>query len=279
MARLRVVYIQKGHTPVVDSPAALVVNSPPALQVLGVTVACLDAGSALSEIERLYERKAPASVMHVNAHTLNLATEDPSYRAVLNSADLILNDGKGIMLAARLQGSRFLEDLNGNLFGPHLLQLAASNDWPVFLLGGKPGIGEAAALRLTDRIPGLRVVGVRDGYFGRGKDAEVAEEIKETGAGLILVALGNPLQERWLHCWLPATGASVGVGVGAFFDFQAGVVRRAPRWMNWLGVEWVYRLLVEPRRMWRRYIIGNPMFLIRVANEAWMRPKFPGPKP
>jgi len=255
------------------------VDSPPALQVLGVRVARLDPAAALSEIERLYEKGTPASVVHVNAHTLNLAAEDPSYRAVLNSAGLVLNDGKGIMLAARLQGSRFPADLNGNFFGPRLLELAASRGWPVFFLGAAPGIAESAARRLTDRIAGLRVVGVRDGHFGREQDAEVAEEVRATGAGLVLVALGNPLQERWLHRWLPATGARLGTGVGAFFDFQAGAVQRAPGWMNRLGLEWAHRLVLEPRRMWRRYLVGNPLFLVRAARSARMRSSVPGATP
>lgn len=231
---------------------------------------------ALSQIERLYEGGSPASVVHVNAHTLNLAAEDPSYRAVLNSAGLVLNDGKGIMLAARLQGSSFPADLNGNFFGPLLLELASARGWPVFFLGAAPGIAQTAARRLTERIPGLLVVGVRDGYFGRDQDAEVAESIRATGAGLLLVALGNPLQESWLHRWLPATGARVGTGVGAFFDFQAGAVQRAPGWMNRFGLEWAHRLVLEPRRMWRRYLLGNPLFLLRAMRSARMRSVTPG---
>ncbi|MFN2489870.1 MAG: WecB/TagA/CpsF family glycosyltransferase [Actinomycetota bacterium] len=254
-------------------------DSPPALQVLGVRVARLDPAAALSEIERLYEKGTPASVVHVNAHTLNLAAEDPSYRAVLKSAGLVLNDGKGIMLAARLQGYRFPADLNGNFFGPRLLELAASRGWSVFFLGAAPGIAETAARCLSDRIAGLQVVGVRDGHFGREQDAEVAEEIRATGAGLVLVARGNPLQERWLHRWLPATGARLGTGVGAFFDFQASAVQRAPGWMNRLGLEWAHRLVLEPRRMWRRYLVGNPLFLVRAARSARMRSSVPGATP
>lgn len=259
-----------------NTPPTLAKANPRTLEILGVGVARMGAPAALAQIDRLYTRGVPTSIVHVNAHTLNLATEDPTYRAVLNSAGLVLNDGKGVMLAARFHGARFPRDLNGNFFGPRLLELAASHDWPVFFLGARPGVAEAAARRLTAEIPGLRIVGVRDGYFGREQDAEVAEAIRATGAGLIFVALGNPLQEFWLHRWLPATGARVGTGVGAFFDFQAGVIHRAPKWMNRLGIEWAYRLGVEPRRMWRRYVIGIPVFLTRVAWSAWRRRATPG---
>lgn len=241
------------------------------IEVLGVPIACLTPEAALAEIERLYDSEHPAFVAHVNAHTLNLATEDPGFHEVLRRADLVLNDGKGVMLAARLRGTRFPADLNGNFFSPLVLGRAAERGWPVFFFGASPGVAKRAAERLKERLPGLEVAGVRDGFFAPGGEGEVAREIREAGAGLLLVGLGNPLQERWIHRHLEQTGARVGVGVGAFFDFQAGVVPRAPGLLNRLGLEWVYRLTREPRRMWRRYLVGNPLFLARVAR-AGRRP-------
>ncbi len=236
------------------------------IEVLGVPVACLTAENALEEIEKLFARESPAIVFHTNAHTINLAGDDPSYREVLRRADLVLNDGKGIMLAARIHGRRFPEDLNGNYFSPLLLRRAAERGWRVFFLGAAPGIAERAAARLRGSIPGLNVVGTRDGFFS--SDEEAIAAIKAAEAELILVGMGNPLQERWLERCLSATGARVGVGVGAFFDFIAGAVPRAPAWMNRIGLEWVHRLAQEPRRMWRRYILGNPKFVVR---NLWQR--------
>ncbi len=238
----------------------------PTIEVLGVHVAKLHPPQALAEIERIHDRSAPELVAYANAHTLNLAASDPSYKEILRSAAIVLNDGAGIALAARLKGERFPANLNGSDLNPLILGLAASNGWPVFLLGAKPGVAERAAAAMKARYPALDVAGARDGYWRPGTDAAVAAAIRATGASVLMAALGNPLQERWLAEYLAATGARLGIGVGAFFDFAAGEVARAPAWMNRLGIEWIFRLLQEPRRLWRRYIVGNPLFLARVLH-------------
>lgn len=222
---------------------------------------------ALDHIELLYESEYPAIVAHANVHTVNLAAADPAYMAVLHRADLVLNDGKGVMLAARMYGQPFPADLNGNFFTPLLLRRAAERRWPTFFFGARPGVAAGVADRLQAELPGLEIVGVRDGFVRRGGSADVVKAIRASGAGLVLVGLGNPRQERWLVDNLTATGARLGVGVGAFFDFQAGKVPRAPAWMNHVGLEWLHRLTVEPRRMWRRYLVGNPRFLARATRQ------------
>lgn len=239
----------------------------PSIEISGVRVARLTPRGALEAIGGQAQTSPPVLVAHVNAHTLNLAAADDSYREILNRSDLVLNDGKGIMLGARLLRRPFPADLNGNFFSPLLLELAAEREWPVFFLGAKPGVAERAAGIVAGRIPGLVVAGSRDGFFSAAEEGSVAEEIKDAGAKVVLVGLGNPRQERWLAEWLGSTGAVVGVGVGAFFDFQTGEVARAPDWMNRWGLEWVHRLAQEPTRMWRRYLVGNPRFLWRVLRD------------
>ena len=236
-------------------------------EILGVQVASATEPAALGELERLADAGAPVLVAYVNAHTLNLAATDPSYKALLQDAGLVLNDGVGVALAARIGGHRFPANLNGSDFNPRILELAARRSWPVFFLGASQGVAEEAARRLKERIPNLVVAGTRDGYFPRGDDAEVAKMIEGSGAAVVMVAMGNPLQETWLRDNLAATGAKIGVGVGAFFDFSAENVRRAPAWMNRVGVEWLFRLAQEPKRLWRRYVVGNPVFLYRVLRE------------
>jgi len=238
----------------------------PTIEVLGVPVAKLRPDEALAALARLHDDAGPGLVAYANAHTLNLAASDPSYRELLREAALVLNDGAGIGIAARLNGERFPANLNGSDFNPLILQLAAQRGWPVFLLGARPGVAERAAAGLVARYPALDIAGTRDGYWPPGDDAEVAAAIRVTGATLVMAALGNPLQERWLAGHLGATGARLGVGVGAFFDFAAKEVPRAPAWMNRFGLEWVFRLLQEPRRLWRRYLVGNPVFVARVVR-------------
>ncbi|MDQ3661794.1 MAG: WecB/TagA/CpsF family glycosyltransferase [Actinomycetota bacterium] len=238
------------------------------ISVLGIPLVRLSPRAALAEAERLYDASEPSYIAHANVHTLNLASRDDVYRRALEDAAMVLNDGKGVMLAARLQQDRFPADLNGNFFTPLLLELAAARDWPVYFLGAKPGVADRALELIVERLPRLRVVGVRDGYFDTG-DGSIAAAVRSAGTGLLLVGLGNPAQELWMQANLEATGARLAVGVGAFFDFQAGQVPRAPEWMNRAGIEWVHRLAQEPRRMWRRYLLGNPRFVARVAAEEF----------
>ena len=241
------------------------------VEVLGVPIARLDAGAALDEIERLYDSATPELVAYANAHTLNLAYADGAYRDLLRRAGIVLGDGAGVMIAARINRARLPANLNGSDFNPKILQRAAVRGWPTYLLGGRPEVAERAAARWKRELPGLEVVGASDGYFPQNLTSEVVGSIKSSGAGLIMVAMGNPLQEQWIDRHLAETGARLGVGVGAFFDFSTGVVPRAPEWMNRAGIEWVYRLAQEPRRMWRRYVLGNPLFLSRVAKERLSR--------
>ena len=241
------------------------------VEVLGVPVARLTRAAARAEVVRLYERDRPALVAYANAHTLNLASRDSGYKEVLLSSDIVLNDGAGLAIAGRLFGRPFPDNLNGSDFNPAILEEAAERRWPVYFLGARPGVADEAARRLAERIPGLEVAGTRDGYFERSESDAVARAIAATGAGVLMVAMGNPLQELWLNRYLEATGVRLGVGVGAFLDFTAGVVPRAPAWMNRLGLEWAYRLLQEPRRMWRRYVLGNPLFLARVLRARFTR--------
>lgn len=237
------------------------------IDVLGVPFARMTPEAAVEEAERLYERPEPAWIAVENAHAVNLATADPSHREVLRRADVVLNDGKGLLLAARLLGTRFPTDLNGNYFTPLLLDRAAARGWPTFLLGAAPGVVDRAAEQLGRRHPGLRIVGTRHGFIAPGEHERVAAEIRDAGTGLLLVGMGMPLQEQWLDRHLDATGARLASTVGAFYDFQVGAVRRAPQWMNRIGIEWLFRLATEPRRLWKRYLLGNPLFLYRIAQQ------------
>jgi exopolysaccharide biosynthesis WecB/TagA/CpsF family protein len=246
-------------------------SAQPTIDILGLRYARLSAPQALDEAERLYEAEDPAWIAVENVHGVNLATSDPVHIDRLNRADLLLNDGKGVLLGARLQGDRFIEDLNGNHFSPLLLRRAADRGWPVFFLGAAPGVAQRAADKVMADIPGLKVTGVRDGFFKDEDLPAIYESIRESGGGLLFVGMGNPIQEKWLDEHMNECGARLGVTVGAFFDFQAGEVERAPGWMNRIGLEWVHRLFKEPKRMWRRYLLGNPRFIFNVIRSRFAR--------
>lgn len=241
----------------------------PSITVLGIPVACLTVDEAVEEVLRLHDAGGPAIVVFANAHALNLAARDARFRADLRRADLVLNDGSGLALAARLQGRRFPANLNGSDLTPRILAVAAAHDWSVFLLGAEPGVAEEAGERLVVANPGLRVVGTQHGFTAPSETADVVQAIAERAPDLLLVAMGNPHQEQWLVDNLAATGAPLGIGVGAYLDFVVQRVPRAPAWMNRAGIEWLFRLYQEPGRMWRRYVLGNPLFVWRVVRERW----------
>ena len=206
-------------------------------------------------------------VAFVNAHCVNVAFDNAEYREALDSADLLLPDGAGVELAARWHGARLADNLNGTDLCPDLLAQAARRGMAVFLLGGRPGVAQAAADALQTRFPDLRVAGVRDGFAG-ADPANAIVAINESGAHILLVAMGVPLQDLWLARHRDMLRPDLVMGVGALFDFLSGQVPRAPRLIRKARLEWLWRLGLEPRRMFGRYVIGNVVFLLRARRAA-----------
>ncbi|SLN10200.1 putative sugar transferase EpsL [Roseivivax jejudonensis] len=207
-------------------------------------------------------------VAFLNAHCGNIMARDARYADALHSADMVLPDGIGVELAARMCGTRFAENLNGTDFVPALLAEAARCGQSVFLLGGRPGVAEAAARTLCLGFPGLRVVGTRDGFDGVASAPAAIAAINAARPDIVLVAMGVPAQDVWLAQYARLLDARVTLGVGALFDFLAGRVRRAPVAIRKARCEWIWRLAMEPRRMAGRYLVGNATFLARAARHA-----------
>jgi len=239
------------------------------ISLLDVVINKCTAEDAIKKIEGFLHLQEPHQVFIVNAHTLNLAWENPRYRDILNSADLVLNDGVGLNWAARLFGDSFLENLVGTDFIPKLMAEFQKKGYSFYFLGSRPGVAERAAHNLRRKFPNLRILGTHHGYFGPEEEGQIISEINRLKPDILLVGFGNPLQEEWIHRNFKSLNARVSIGVGAFFDYMSGRVRRAPRWMLDHGMEWVFRLLVEPKRLWRRYLVGNPKFIFRVGL-SWL---------
>ncbi len=207
-------------------------------------------------------------VFFMNAHCCNLQHRNAEYDRAVGQADMLLPDGIGVELAGKMRGQTLTSNLNGTDLVPKLLADAARMGKSVFLFGGKPGTAEAAARRLIAATPGLRVAGTRDGYQGAADTQAVIDDINDSGADIVLVALGVPAQELWLHRNADRLNAALTMGVGALFDFLAGKVARAPERIRKCRMEWVWRLAMEPRRMAGRYLAGNVEFLARAAWRA-----------
>jgi alpha-1,3-mannosyltransferase len=205
-------------------------------------------------------------VAFANAHTLNLANQDNEYSAILKNF-LILNDGTGVDIASKWKyGSAFIENLNGTDFIPYYFTHSQKR-LRIFLLGAKPEVVEQSFLRCKALYPQLDFVGYHHGYIDITNNEALLLEIKATGANVLLVGMGNPLQEKWIHKNAHKTGVTLIFGVGALLDFIADRIPRAPVWIRQMHCEWIYRLLLEPSRLWKRYLIGNFAFLWRAWRE------------
>ena len=246
-----------------------VATAPDVVSLLGISIHNLTMSEAVEVICERIASGRPTQVSFVNADCVNRAAEDPAYLRVLQRSDLVLADGIGIKLAGKLLGWDIRQNVNGTDLFPRLCRALADRDGSVFLLGARPGVGEVAADWVRQHHPGVRTAGVQHGYFEASEEAEVVRRIAASRADVLLVALGAPRQEKWIAAHLFETGVKVGLGVGGLLDFYSGRIPRAPAWMREIGMEWFYRFLREPGRMWKRYLVGNGVFLWRAVRDRW----------
>ena len=221
-----------------------------------------------SAVQHLLDRTGQTTAAFLNAHCVNMAAQDPLYMRALRAADVILPDGAGISLAAKFTGRQLRENLNGTDLCLPLCHGAAQRGLSVYLLGAAPGVAQKSADNLILKVPGLQIAGTRDGFFDQEQSDSVIAEINASGADIVMVAMGVPLQDVWLYQHRKDINAQLVLGVGALFDFTAGRVRRAPVVLRKAKLEWAWRLAIEPRRMFKRYVLGNPAFVARAATHA-----------
>jgi N-acetylglucosaminyldiphosphoundecaprenol N-acetyl-beta-D-mannosaminyltransferase len=237
------------------------------VNVLGVGVDPLTVEELHAEIERLVRDRKCGLVLNVNAHCLNLCYEDPKLRDFLNGAEVVFCDGAGVMLAARILGRRIPGRITYADWAWQLAGFAEARNFSLYFLGARPGVAQAAARRLKQRYPGLNMAGVHHGYFDRSENEVVVQKINAAAPDILLVGLGMPLQEYWLMENRHKLDAGFALTGGAVFDYVSGRLRRGPRLLVSGGFEWLARLLIDPRRLWRRYLVGIPLFLLRVVKQ------------
>ena len=202
-------------------------------------------------------------VHFVNAHCINMAARDAEYRGHLQTASALLPDGSGVKLAAKFAGVKLGDNLNGTDLFPLLCERAARDGLSIYLHGARPGIAQAAANAMTERFPELQIAGTSSGYMADSDIPELLSKINKSGANIVLVAMGVPAQEKWVAKYAPEINARLIMGVGGLFDYYSGRIPRAPMAMRRVGMEWVWRFMQEPRRLFTRYTFGNAEFLAR----------------
>ncbi len=211
-------------------------------------------------------------VAFLNADCVNRLFEDVEYRLALDNFEFKYADGVGMRIAAHFQDEEFIDNVNGTDLFPLLIQRMAQEESRVFLLGGKPGVAQNVADRLERQNPALSVVGAQHGYFNSDQAQSIIDQINKSQANILFVAFGAPMQEKWIAQYANQLNPKLIVGVGGLFDFYSGKVSRAPKWMRDRSLEWVWRLLVQPKDKARRYLVGNPLFLIRALRHGKRQP-------
>jgi N-acetylglucosaminyldiphosphoundecaprenol N-acetyl-beta-D-mannosaminyltransferase len=240
---------------------------PATLEIRGLRLLNLALDEAVAAIEAAVAASHPTQVAFVNADCVNIAARDEAYRQRLNDMDWVFVDGIGMRLAGQMLKQPVRDNVNGTDLFPRLCKMLAARGGRLYLLGGRPGVAAAAACWAEAHHPGLQIAGAHNGYLDPADNQRVASEIRATRPDVLLVAMGAPRQEAWIGRHAAAAGATVTLGVGGLFDYYSGRIPRAPAWMRRLGLEWIFRLLQEPGRLWRRYLIGNLVFLARVGRD------------
>lgn len=244
----------------------------PRVDVLGVAVSAISMDTALDMFDRWITGGTRNYVCITGVHGVMESQRDESLRRIHNAAGLVTPDGMPLVWISRWRGFRNTT----RVYGPDLLLAVCERSMAAgyrhFFYGGQDGVPERLVGRLEKRFPGLTVAGTYSPPFGQLTDrerAEIVRRINDTKPDIVWVGLSTPKQERWMAEHVNELTASVLVGVGAAFDFHAGLKRQAPRWMQRNGLEWLFRLLNEPRRLGRRYLVNNPQFVWLILLQMW----------
>jgi len=233
------------------------------IEVLGLPVDVLEQSGLLSAVEDLVEAGAGGRIAYLNVHVANTAASNPALAAILHSTDVVYCDGEGIRLAARWLGQELPERMTGADWIWDLAALAEKKAWRLFWLGGRPGVAAAASEALKQQHPTLQME-TDHGFHSEEEQEALLTRIQAYAPHIVLVGLGTPLQEQWMDRTHSLLSPAVTWCLGATADFVSGEVSRGPAWLH-TRQEWISRLVTEPRRLWKRYLVGNTRFALRLV--------------
>lgn len=237
-------------------------SSPRRYPILNTYVNALSLDETIAEVEKIIEARVPTQHVVINASKVNLMESDSALRGIVNACPLINADGASIVWAAKQLGVPLTERVTGIDLFLNLIALAPEKGWKVYLFGAKQEVVTKVKAIFEEAFPGIQIVGYRNGYFSEADEPEIVADMAASGADMMFVAFSSPKKEYWVHKYLNQLGIPFVMGVGGSFDVVAGVTDRAPKWMQDRGLEWFYRFVQEPGRLWKRYILGNAQFVM-----------------
>lgn len=243
----------------------------PHVRVCGVRVDALDVRRLHAFMHHAIVRGRTVPVLNANVQAVVLAQRDKEFARILEEAPVVFCDGSGVRLGSKLLGDELPERITYADWIHQLVPFLREKGHSIYLLGGKPGVALEAARKLEERYPGIRIAGAEHGYFqktGHQNDAAIAK-VNEARPDVLLLGFGMPLQEKWIAANLAKLDARILLSGGACIDYVAETVRRGPKILVDHHMEWLARVVVEPRRLWKRYLLGNPHFLFLVLREKW----------
>lgn len=241
------------------------------MNLLGIQVDVIDLPQLLAEIDRLAAARHPAMINNVNAHACNIAYKDPEFRRILNASAVVFCDGFGVKLGARLLGKKLGQRMTPPDWIDELFMLCVQRRYSVYFLGDTQEVAGLFAQTAKQKHPALKVAGFNDGFFNMNNEESIRilREIQRLEPDIILTGMGMPRQEKWALQAKQRLGKGVIIATGALFRWYTGVEKRAPRRVTQSGFEWLARLLTSPRRHFKRYVIGLPLFFLRILKQRF----------
>lgn len=231
-------------------------------RILNTFVNAVSMDETISIVEDIIKKKVPTQHVVINANKINLMESDRVLRDIVNSCPLINADGKSILWAAKMLNIPLKERVTGIDLFLKLVQVANKKGYKIYLFGAKQEVVERVKDIFEKQYPNLIVAGYRNGFFSEADEPEIVLDMANSGADMAFIGFSSPKKEYWVNKYIDQLNIPFVMGVGGSFDVVAGVTKRAPLWMQKCGLEWFYRFIQEPRRLWKRYIIGNMKFII-----------------
>ena len=233
---------------------------------LNTYVNAMSMDETVDAVEEMIERRVPVQHVVINALKVNLMRKDENLRKIVNECPLINADGASIVLAAKMLKIPLKERVAGFDLFVRLVQEASDKNYKIYLFGAREEVVKKVKAIFERKYPTLQIVGYRNGYFTEADEPEIVKNMAESGADMMFVAFSSPKKEYWIRRYLKELNIPFVMGVGGSFDVIAGTTKRAPLWMQKCGMEWFYRFIQEPGRLWKRYLVGNVSFMIYVLQ-------------